>query len=128
MGIHFRGLEVPPLGSTRDKIYRQYLMHEIRVEAKKRELELLITMATPSFSDANAKRAWDVQAKKAFNQYVLLMTGSEYNEKDNDEKAMLDYYENVIKTSKPVLKQIGKGQLGVIGLPDFKGLSFKTNT
>lgn len=117
MTLHFRGLEVPALGSPRDKIYRQFLLHEAKVEAKKHELALMIAMGTPVISDASQRRTWDQTAKDTFDTYVLMLLGFEGKPENLQEQRMMDFYQKVIKPSAPVLKKDKTGKLWVENLP-----------
>jgi hypothetical protein len=118
MKLHFRGLKVPALGSPRDIVYRNYLLHEAKVEAKKHQLILLITMASASMVDDSSKRAWDKQAKTIFDEYVMLMLGQEELPEDKEEAKLQKFYAEVIKDSKPVLSKDKDGKLVVKDLPN----------
>lgn len=117
MTLHFRGLEVPALGSPRDKIYRQFLLHEAKVEAKKHELALMIAMGTPVISDSAQRRTWDQTAKDTFDTYVMMLLGYEGKPENLQEQRMLQFYERVIKKSSPILRRDKSGKLSVKNLP-----------
>jgi len=119
VALHFRGLEVPPLNSPRDVIFRKYLLREAKIEAKKQLLPLLTVIATPAIQDPGSKSQWDRQAKKIFDEYVSLLCGEEISESDREEKELLEFYENHIKKSKPVLSGNSKfkGPLVLSNIP-----------
>lgn len=120
MGLHFRGIEVPPLGSSRDIVFRKYLMREAKVEAKKQLLPLLTAIGSPSITDPAMRSQWDRQAKKIFDDYVALLCGEEISESDREEKELIEFYETHIKKSKPVLSgnSKSKGPLVLSNIPD----------
>lgn len=119
MKLHFRGIEVPALGSPRDIVYRNYLIHENRLEAKKHQMLLLITMGSALISESGARSEWDRQAKAAFEDYVLLMFGEEVSPRAKEEADLLKFYEEKIKESKPVIRgSSSKGDLRVENLPE----------
>lgn len=117
MKLHFRGIQVPALGSPRDIAYRQYLGYEARLEAKKHKLFLLTTIATPSFSEDSGRRAWHKQAKDTFDEYVMLMIGKEEVPVDTEEAKMQQFYNDVLKNSAPKLSKDQDGKLVVTDLP-----------
>lgn len=117
MKLHFRGLQVPALGSPRDLIFRAYLDHESKLEAKKHQLDLMIAIGTPTIVDAAQRRAWDQQAKEVFEDYVMLSFGHETKPKDNREEVLQEYYQKVIKPSAPRLYKDKSGKLMATNLP-----------
>jgi hypothetical protein len=118
MKLHFRGIKVPALGSPRDIVYRNYLSHEAKVEAKKHQLFLLITMASADFVDDSSKRTWDKQAKTVFEEYVMFLYGQQEIPEDKEETKLQQFYAEVIKDSKPVLSKDKDGKLVVTNLPN----------
>lgn len=81
---------------------------------------LLITMGCASTDSASSRSEWDKQAKTVFDEYVMLMFGEEVTSKQREEAEMLKYYEEVIKTSKPVIRINRKTkELSVTDLPKF---------
>jgi hypothetical protein len=122
MELHFRGMQVPSLGSPRDLMYRGYMLHQARLEAKKHKLFLLTCLGTPNMIDAENRAKWDKEAKALYSDYVHLLLGLEeadHEKEAEDEKTtLMDYYENVVKPSAPVLSRDGQGNLHVKGLPE----------
>lgn len=117
MKLFFRGIEVPSLGSTRDRIFRDYLLHEAKVEAKKHQLLLLTTMGSTFISDASNRRAWDEQASQVFDEYVMLNLGLSTLPQDRETTLMQKFYSEVVKDSRPTLKRGKDGKLSVTDLP-----------
>lgn len=97
MKLHMRGIKVPPLGSPRDRMYRAYLIHEQRTEAKKHELGLFMAIGlAPAHGD---RREWVGAAKRSFDAYAALLWGQEPQEHSVEEQKLIDYYTNVVKKS-----------------------------
>jgi hypothetical protein len=120
MNIHFRGLEVPALGSPRDVMYRKYLIHETKVEAKKHQMMLLMTLGSAEITEKANRSSWDRQAKQVFDEYVMLMFGEEVTPKMKEEAGLLKFYQDKIAKSKPRIKKDSKnGKITVEGLPTF---------
>lgn len=120
MKLHFRGIQVPALGSPRDIAYRNYLIHETKVEAKKHQMLLLITLGSAAMSDNSARSEWDRQAKQAFDEYVMMMFGEEVTPRMREEENLLKFYNEKIAKSKPLMTgSSSKGNLRVTNLPDF---------
>ena len=117
MKLHFRGIEVPALGSSRDIVYRDYLIHEAKVEAKKHQLLFLNTLGSPFITDDSARRAWDKQAKETFDQYVMLLLGQDSIPENREEALMKEYYSKVVQKSKPKMHRDKDGKLFVTDLP-----------
>lgn len=111
MQLYFRGIEVPALGSPRDLIFRAYLSHENRIQAKQQELLLLIALATPTLADSNSKRTWNTETTKIFNAYTSLLWGMEPKEVNEEDKKWAEYYAETIQQTKIVAKKGEKGQL-----------------
>ena len=120
MKLHFRGIQVPALGSPRDIAYRNYLIHETKVEAKKHQMLLLITMGSAAMQGNSARSGWDRQAKQAFDEYVMMMFGEEVTPRMKEEAELLKYYTEKVAPSRPVITgSSSKGNLRVTNLPDF---------
>lgn len=117
--MHFRGLEVPTLGSPRDKIFRDYLAWEARVEAKKHEMLMYLVIGS-SRVPAEKEREWGVAIKKSFESYASLLWGMEPKEVTEEEQEMLEYYEEVLKKSKVHIKLGHDGKLVATGVPGTK--------
>lgn len=117
MKLHFRGIQVPALGSPRDIVYRNFLLYEAKLEAKKHKLSLLIALGSPMFSDDSQRRIWDKEAKNTFDEYLMLMLGKEGLPEDSEEARMQEYYDKVLKNSAPKLRKDSEGKLVVTDLP-----------
>lgn len=117
MKLHFRGIQVPALGSPRDVVYRDYLLHETRIEAKKHELLLLTTLASPFLTEDSQRREWDKESKRVFNEYIALMLGQEVVPVNREEAILQEYYAKVVKPTKPILTKGKDGKLNVTGIP-----------
>lgn len=117
MKLHFRGIQVPALGSPRDIVYRDYLIHEAKLEAKKHELLLLTTIASPFITEDNQRRAWDKESKRVFDEYVALLLGQETIPVNKEEQILQDFYAKVVKKTAPKLSRGKDGKLTVTGLP-----------
>jgi hypothetical protein len=98
-------------------VYRDFLFHEAKLEAKKHELLFMNTIASSFLTEETQRRAWDKQVKTSFDQYVGLLLGIEVLPVSSEEIEMKEYYDKVIKDSKPVLKKDKNKKLSVEGLP-----------
>ena len=119
MKLHFRGIQVPALGSPRDKVYRDFLINESKIEAKKHQMLLLMTMGSAAIMDSH-RSDWDRQAKQVFDEYISLMFGQEVTPRMREEAEMLKFYQEKIAKSSPVITgSSSKGNLSVTNLPKF---------
>lgn len=124
MQMLFRGLQVPALGSPRDIIYRKYLTHETQVEIRKSELQVLIALSNPSFSEDSSRIAWGARVSEIFDKYIHSALGVPYVEKeqkpshtwDSKKDELINFYTTVVKPSKPIITK-ERGQLTVKNLP-----------
>lgn len=81
---------------------------------------LLVTLGSPLFTDASQRSEWDRQAKAVFDDYVALSFGEEASPRAREESEMLKFYEEKIKSSKPILKgDSSRSNLSVSNLPSF---------
>jgi hypothetical protein len=118
MQLHFRGIQVPALGSLRDIAYRQYLIHEAKLEAKKHQMMLMLTIGAPMITEDSQRSSWEKQAKTVFEEYVCMMFGEEMVSGNKIETDMLAFYEERIRTSRPIMYgNSAKNNLSVTGLP-----------
>ena len=116
LSLFFRGIEVPALGSPRDKTFRAFLMHEARVEVKKHEMAYLMALTSPEMRDVEFARTWAKQVRNTFNGYVSLLQGEEPEELTEEEGLMLDYYEKVIKKTRVEVTKKEDGKLVATGI------------
>lgn len=80
---------------------------------------LLITMGSPIFTEGSQRSEWDRQAKTIFDDYVALSFGEEVSPQAREEADMLKFYEQRIKSSKPILRgDSTKDNLSVSNLPE----------
>ncbi len=98
-------------------VYRDYLIHEAKVEAKRHQLLLLTTLGSPFITDDSARRTWDKQAKEVFDEYVMLLMGQEALPVNKEEARMQKFYAESIQHSKPKLVRNKDGKLAVTDLP-----------
>lgn len=112
-----RGIEVPPLGSPRDRVFRDYLDYEARLEAKKHEMFAMATTSSRSHDNANDARKWSTAVKSVFNSFVSLLFGMEPDEKSQEEQELIEFYERVVKPSKVIITKDRKGKLTATGIP-----------
>jgi hypothetical protein len=113
MKLHMRGIQVPALGSPRDRVYRDYLIHEQRLEAKKQELASYIALG--SIPEGANKREWATNIKRSFTSYVSLIWGVEPEDYSEDDRKMMDYYSKIVKKSKLLVRQRPDGQVEAAG-------------
>ena len=113
MKLHMRGIQVPALGSPRDRVYRDYLVHEQRLDAKKQELALYIAIG--SMPEGSDRREWISRTKKSFDSYVSLMWGMEPQEHSDEEKKLMNYYTKIVKKSKLLIRLKENGQAEAAG-------------
>jgi hypothetical protein len=113
MKLHMRGIEVPALGSPRDRVYRDYLVHEQRLEAKRQELSLYTAIG--SMPEGADRREWIGKTKKSFDSYISLMWGVEPQEHSVEEKKLMDYYSKIVKKSKLLIRLKENGQAEAAG-------------
>lgn len=109
MTLFFRGIEVPPLGSSRDIVFRQYLVREARVEAKRAELMAAIAVHTPTYSEQNKADDWTKVIRRMHSDFVVLSMGSEPVEQDDEEAKLLEFYEKRVKTTRPTVRKTAAG-------------------
>lgn len=117
MKLHFRGIQVPSLGSTRDIVYRGYLLHEAKTEAKRHELDLLIALSNPAITESQRQREWGKQVKNTFDEYVLLLLGQSSLPVNQEEQQLQKFYSEVVKNSSPKLIRGKDGKLKVEDIP-----------
>lgn len=116
MKLHLSGVKLPKLGSLKDRVYREYLVKETQLEAKKGEVLMLMALTNPSIDDPKRRREWGSTIRKIWTQYVSLLLNIEIPEKTDKEIEMMEFYQNVVKPSKPKLFRDKTGSLRVSGL------------
>lgn len=118
MNLHFRGIQVPALGSLRDIMYRRYLTYEAKTEAKKQQLNLLHAIGG-IIIDPDKRSRWERQVKTTYEEYVSLLFGVEIQNINSEEETLKNFYKRVIKPSNPKLKRGNNRKLVVENLPEF---------
>jgi hypothetical protein len=113
MKLHMRGIKVPALGSPRDRVYRDYLVNEQRLEAKKQELSLYIAIG--SMPEGTDRREWISRTKKSFDAYVSLMWGIEPQDYSDEERKLMNYYTKIVKKSKLLVRAKNGEELEATG-------------
>jgi hypothetical protein len=115
MRLYTSGIEVPRLGSLKDRILRRFQMEESKKEIKKNSLLAFIAVHSPTFEDAGKAKEWSKRISTIWTEYSSLELGLEIieNEDDNKEvdsvKAMtLAYTEFVKKLSPQLTKENGR--------------------
>lgn len=108
-----KGMQVPALGSPRDRVYRDYLVHEQRLEAKRQELSLYIAIG--SMPEGADRREWIGKTKKSFDSYISLMWGVEPQEHSEEEKKLMEYYTKIVKKSTLLIRLKENGQAEAAG-------------
>lgn len=109
MKLHLSGIEVPKLGSLKDRVYRDYLTKENQLEAEKAKLLMLVALTNPTISDPNKARDWSGKVKKIWADYLALQFNTDMPVKNEKEAQMAEYYENVVKHLKPVIEKSSSG-------------------
>lgn len=116
MKLHLSGVKVPKLGSLHDRIYREYLIKEAQLEAKKAEMLMLMVLTNPSIEDPNKRRDWVKSVQEIWTKYLSLLLNVEIPEHTQKELEMMDYYQNVVKPAKLNIFKDKTGKLTVTGV------------
>jgi hypothetical protein len=116
LGLHLRGVKVPPLGSLQDTVFRGALNYEKSLEAKRAEFSMLTTLTNPIHSSDHKAREWKTSVLKAWKGYIGLLMNVEMPEHDASESKMIEYYSKVVKNLKPKMSKTRDGKLQVTGL------------
>jgi hypothetical protein len=116
MKLHLSGVKLPKLGTIQDRVYREYLIKEAQLEAKKLEMVMLLTLTNPSIEDPNRRRDWAKAIKTIWTQTLSLLLNVELPEQTAKEMEMLEYYQNVVKNSELKLFKDKMGKLHVSGV------------
>lgn len=82
---------------------------------------LLLIMGAPFITDPSHRRSWNEQSKKIYTQFVNLLTGVEVSQEDLQEEEMVQFYEEIVKKTKPVMSKDKKGKLSVTGVGNIFG-------
>lgn len=106
--MYLSGIEVPKLGTVRDRVLRQYLTKESELESKKMQFQALIAMMTmPKGGGDRIKKLW--------KEYLGLEFGVEIPEHSDKEIAMHEFYSGVVSKLKPKIGMVD-GKLKVYGM------------
>jgi len=97
-------------------VFRDYLIWEARVEAKKHELMMLIALGSANIDNNGQRREWNSSVKKSFTSYVSLLWGSEPKDISQEDEQLMEFYEDVIKKSKVTVRKTDQG-LVATGVP-----------
>lgn len=117
MKLHLSGVKLPKLGTVKDRIYRDYLVKEAQLEAKKTEMVMLMALTNPTIQDPAKHREWASAIKEIWTQYLSLLLNVEMPEHTKKEVEMLEYYQSVMKHSKlKLFKDKKTGKLQVSGI------------
>lgn len=116
MKLHLSGVKLPKLGSIQDRIYRDYLVKEAQLEAKKTEMVMLMTLTNPTIQDPAKYREWSGSIKGLWTQYLSMLLNVELPEHTKKEVEMLEYYQNTMKHAKLKLSKDKAGKLKLSGL------------
>ena len=122
MRLHFRGITVPALGSTRDIVYRDFMFHENKVEVKKAEIAILSAVSASVHLSSDKAAEWNKYCETVLKDYVSLLLGHKIDTVARRDSEMLDYYQKYIKDTSPVIFM--KDEVPYVShlpdLPDFK--------
>lgn len=104
----FRGVQVPALGTSKDIVLRQFLSREARVSAKRAYLDVLLAQLTSS-SEPTSRAKLNKVISSVYDEFVSLSFGIEPPEKNDEEELLKEFYDKVVKHTKPVLKKAKDG-------------------
>lgn len=99
--LHLRGVKVPKLGSLQDRVYREIVMHENQLEAKKMQFLMLLTVTNPAIGDDSKRREWTGSVQAIWKEYVGLLMNVEIPAVSAEDEKMMQYYSEVVKKLKP---------------------------
>ncbi|MCU1496042.1 MAG: hypothetical protein JWO62_3806 [Acidimicrobiaceae bacterium] len=116
MKLHLSGVKLPKLGTIQDRVYRDYMVKEAHLEAKKGEMMMLMALTNPSIEDPNKRREWADTIKGLWTRYLSLLMNVEIPESTEKEIQMMEYYQTVVKPAKLRLFKDKDGNLNVSGL------------
>lgn len=102
--LHLQGVEVPQLGSLKDRVLREAMLHEDKLELKKLEFQMMIALTTPQFSEDGRARSWTENIRKIWRQTVGLTLFVDVPENSEEETQMMEYYANVVSKLRPTAK------------------------
>lgn len=116
MKLHLSGVKLPRLGSLQDRVYREYMFREAKLEAKKAEMFMLMTLTNPDLDNPNQRREWGSTVKDLWSEYLAMLMNVEMPEKTEKEVEMLEYYQSVVKKAKLKLFKTRDNRLNVSGV------------
>ena len=102
--LHLKGVEVPKLGTMRDRVLRAALNEEDRLELKKLEFQMMIAATNPSYPKAEDQREWVDRVKKVWKGLVGLTMHVKIPEHSDEENRMLEYYDKVVSKLRPKIQ------------------------
>lgn len=116
MRLHTQGIKVPPLGSSQDKVLRQFAVREAELEAKRTEFQMLTLLTNPQIVEDQKWREWKDTVSGVWKKYVSMLFNEDISDENSSDKELIDYYTNVVKKSKlQMYKDKSTGQLKLIG-------------
>ncbi|HET8686715.1 MAG TPA: hypothetical protein VFM18_08630 [Methanosarcina sp.] len=116
MKLHIQGVKLPPLGSIQDRIYRQYLVKEAQLEAKRTEFSMMTLLTNPQISEDVRWKEWRGNVRDMWQQYVSMLFHLEVESQSSKDKESMDYYVNVVKHSKLQMFRDRSGRLRLSGI------------
>jgi hypothetical protein len=125
MKLHLSGVKLPKLGTIQDRVYRDYMVKEAHLEAKKTEMIMLMALTNPDIEDPNKRREWSDTVKSLWTKYLSLLLNVEIPEATEQEMQMMEYYQTVVRKAKLTMYKDKNGKLRVDGLNQLTKSSHK---
>lgn len=95
---------------------QQYVIHEIELEAKRAELQAMTLLVSRQVFDDSSWRDWKSSVTGMWKGYVSKLTGEDIPDESDTDKALIDYYTNVVKKAEvKMFKDKNTGQLTLVG-------------
>lgn len=112
-------MELPKLGSLRDRVFREFSVKEARRSVHLANIMALVASTNPRFEAGQESKAseWLTKIKTVFTNYSSAELGIELTQSDTQELEMADAYGRFVKSLRPQLAKDSKhGGLVVTGL------------
>lgn len=116
MRLYFQGIPVPKLGSSQDRVLRDFLVRQDGLEVKRQKMAMLQLLTNPQIQDSGKARQWVESVNDMWKEYLYDLYNVETSEVTKEEDDMKAYYDRVVSKFRPVLTKTEDGKLKVTGI------------